>query len=79
MGTIGSYNDKYHVTTDRFEHSPGRVRLELWKRVEVDRYSSDTQRWIDCPEDQTDGGTRVEQAAWEMINAARDRDARGAN
>jgi len=75
VGTIGNYNDKYHVTAERFVHRPGEVRLELWKRTEQRSWSSNTQRWIECPEGAADGDQRIELVAREMINAAEARDA----
>lgn len=70
MYTIGSHNDKYHVTVERFIHRPDDVRLELWRRDEGGSWSSNTQRWIECPEGDDTGQARAEREARSMIQAA---------
>ena len=70
MYTIGSHDDEYHVTVERFHYRPSEVRLELWKRDKGDSWSSNTQRWIACPEDIPAGQAAAEREARLMIQAA---------
>ncbi len=69
MGTIGNYTDTFHVTTERFDHRPGEVRLELWRRQETS-WSSSVQQWLKCPEGDAEGDREVERVAKAMIKAA---------
>jgi hypothetical protein len=70
VATIGSYRDDYHVTTERFQHRRGEVRLELWRNNGTS-WSSTVQTWIECVEGDAAGDAAVERAAHELIARAR--------